>query len=303
MLPTRHGSIHLFRVAGLNVWLHWSWFVIAMLEISYRRGSYASLSWNVLEYVALFVIVLLHEMGHAFACRSVGGQADEIVLWPFGGVAYVAPPMRPGATLWSIAAGPLVNVVLFVPLSLLLWWGAMADWMRAAPDVMKFVQAVWGTNLLLLGFNILPIYPLDGGQILRSLLWFALGRARSLLVASVIGFIGVPVLFLVAWWTQSLWLGLLAVLIVSLCWRGLQHARQLARVAALPRRDGFKCPSCETAPPLGAWWVCGRCNKPFDTFETGAVCPHCGAQFSGTRCLDCGTMHAMDEWRLPPPVL
>ena len=303
MLPTRQGSIHLFRVAGLNVWLHWSWFVIAMFEISYRRGSFVSPAWIVLEYVTLFVIVLLHEMGHAFACRSVGGQADEIVLWPFGGVAYVAPPMRPGATLWSIAAGPLVNVALFFPLTLLLVLTGTSPFAVQPSDPNHYLQAVWWTNAVLLGFNLLPIYPLDGGQILRSLLWFAVGRARSLMAASVIGIIGVPVLFLLAWWESSIWLGILALLIVSLCWRGLQHARQLARVAALPRRDGFKCPSCETAPPIGAWWVCGRCGKPFDTFESGAVCPHCGAQFSGTRCLDCGTMHAMDEWRLPPPVL
>jgi len=303
MLPTRHGSIHLFRVAGINVWLHWSWFIVAMIEISYRRGSYESLTWNALEYLVLFVIVLLHEMGHAFACRSVGGKADEIVLWPLGGVAYVAPPMRPGATLWSIAAGPLVNVVLFAPLSVLMAWGGAAGWVNTAPDLMRFVAAVWYTNVVLLVFNVLPIYPLDGGQILRSLLWFALGRARSLAAASIVGFVLVPVLFLYAWWRQSIWLAILALFIVSLCWRGLQHARHLARVARLPRRDGFKCPSCETAPPLGAWWVCGRCGKAFDTFETMAVCPHCGAQFSGTRCLDCGEMHAIDEWRVPPPVL
>ena len=53
-----------------------------------------------------------HEFGHALACRQVGGSANQIILWPLGGVAYVNPPQRPGATLWSIAAGPLVNVAL-----------------------------------------------------------------------------------------------------------------------------------------------------------------------------------------------
>jgi Zn-dependent protease len=303
MLPTRQGSIHLFRVAGINVFLHWSWFIVAMIEISYRRANYGSLTWNALEYLALFVIVLLHECGHSLACRSVGGKADEIVLWPLGGVAYVAPPMRPGATLWSIAAGPLVNVVLFFVLGGLMVLSGSAGWLDSAPDVMRFLHAVWYTNLALLIFNVLPIYPLDGGQIVRSLLWFAMGRARSLMVASIIGFVGVGLLFLVALWQQSIWLGILAVFILTNCWRGLQHARHLARVAQLPRRVGFKCPSCETAPPLGAWWLCGQCGKPFDTFETQAVCPHCGAQFAGTRCLDCGEMHAMDEWRLSPPLI
>jgi Zn-dependent protease len=303
MLPTRQGSIHLFRAAGINVYLHWSWFIVAMLEISYRRGSYGSVTWNALEYLALFVIVLLHEMGHSLACRSVGGKADEIVLWPFGGVAYVAPPMRPGATLWSIAAGPLVNVLLAAPLLGLVLWGRSQGWGDSAPNAMRFVLTVFVINGYLLAFNLLPIFPLDGGQIVRSLLWFLIGRARSLMVASIIGFIGVPLLFLYAWWERSIWLALLSLLIVSLCWRGLKQAQVLARVARLPRREGFRCPSCESAPPIGAWWRCGRCGAPFDTFETQATCPQCGAQFAGTNCLDCGEMHAMDEWRLPPPPL
>src|SRR3989441_8555477 len=112
MTPTRKGSFHLFRFAGIDLYLHWSWFVIAAFEIQNRARGYSSLTWNVLEYLALFLIVLLHEFGHALACRQVGGQANQIVLWPLGGVAFVAPPPRPGATLWSIAAGPLVNVAV-----------------------------------------------------------------------------------------------------------------------------------------------------------------------------------------------
>src|ERR1051325_3889276 len=112
MLPTQQGSIRLFRFAGIQVYLHWSWFLIALYEVN-RSRMYPSVFWNVLEYVSLFGIVLMHEFGHALACRQVGGRADQIVLWPLGGVAYVSPPQRPGAMLWSIAAGPLVNVVLF----------------------------------------------------------------------------------------------------------------------------------------------------------------------------------------------
>ena len=112
MLPNHSGSIRFFRFAGIQVFVHWSWFVVAVLSISARRGSYSSVTWNVAEYLALFLIVLLHEFGHTFACRQTGGQANQIVLWPLGGVAYVNPPQRPGPTLWSIAAGPLVNIAL-----------------------------------------------------------------------------------------------------------------------------------------------------------------------------------------------
>jgi Zn-dependent protease len=112
MLPSHKGSIHLFRFLGIHVFLHWSWFLVAVIQISYRAQRYSSYLWCVFEYLALFAIVLMHEFGHALACRSVGGRADQIVLWPLGGVAFVDPPQRPGATLWSLAAGPLVNALL-----------------------------------------------------------------------------------------------------------------------------------------------------------------------------------------------
>src|SRR5215470_9867567 len=120
MLPTQQGSIRLFRLSGIQVFLHWSWFAVALIEINTRQNEYSSMIWNALEYLALFAIVLTHEFGHALACRQVGGKAEQIVLWPLGGVAYVAPPPRPGATLWSIAAGPLVNVAL-VPILGIFW--------------------------------------------------------------------------------------------------------------------------------------------------------------------------------------
>ncbi len=112
MTSIRQGAFRIFRFAGIDVFLHWSWFLLAAYEINARTRAYSSLTWNVLEYLSLFFIVMLHEFGHALACRQVGGTANQIVLWPLGGVAYVDPPPRPGATLWSIAAGPLVNVVL-----------------------------------------------------------------------------------------------------------------------------------------------------------------------------------------------
>src|ERR1700719_627339 len=117
MTSIRQGWIHLFRAAGIDLFLHWSWFLVAAFEIGDRAKGYSSLTWNVLEYLALFLIVMIHEFGHALACRQVGGTANRIILWPLGGVAYVDPPPRPGAMLWSIAAGPLVNVALFFVLT------------------------------------------------------------------------------------------------------------------------------------------------------------------------------------------
>jgi len=88
-------TIRLFRVKGIDVFLHWSWFLVAAFEITNRQNVYGSTLWNVLEYVAIFLIVLLYEFGHALACRQVGGEAKRIMLWPLGGVASVSPPQRP----------------------------------------------------------------------------------------------------------------------------------------------------------------------------------------------------------------
>ena len=302
-MPTRQGSIHLFRLFGIDVYVHYFWFLAVAYFVSQIKG-YSSLIWSVLECLSMFLIVLIHEFGHAFACRSVGGQANQIILWLFGGVAYVSPPPRPGAQLWSIAAGPLVNVILLPILTGLWLIAGQIGWDETAPDAFRFLFHVQFINILLLVFNLMPIYPLDGGQILRSLLWFIFGRANSLIVATTIGFIGVALLILLAIALRSVWLGLMSGFILWNCWGGLRQARALARIAKLPRRDGFACPVCKTPPPLGPIWRCGKCGSPFDTFATLGVCPHCGTQFSTTHCLDCGSLRPISEWAtspLPPP--
>ena len=300
MPSLRQGSIHLFCLAGVDVSLHWWWFLVAFYQLQGGAGIYSSILWKVLEYLALFLIVLTHEFGHAMACKQVGGTADKIMLWPFGGVAYVDPPQRPGATLWSIAAGPLVNVALAPILYAAVMAGRSAGLADSMPDLYIFLRRVFELDLILLAFNILPIYPLDGGQILRSLLWFVLGKARSLLVATVLGFIGIAGFIALAIWQRELWFGLISVYLLLSCWGGLQHARQLLRQAKLPRRPGFRCTSCHSAPPIGAYWKCSACAQPFDTFETQGVCPHCCTRFSSTMCLDCHQQRPISEWAVRP---
>ena len=296
-MPTgKQGSVHLFRFSGIDVFLHWSWFLVAAYEINARSHSYSSVMWNIFEYLALFLIVLLHEFGHALACRQVGGVANQIVLWPLGGVAYVNPPPRPGATLWAFAAGPLVNVALAPILYLVMAYGRSSGWWQTFPNSEGLAFAVFNINLGLLIFNLMPVYPLDGGQILRSLLWFVLGRARSLMVATVFGLLGIAGFIFWAIQKQSAWLAVLAVFMLLNCWGGLQHARALLRFSKLPRRHDFSCPRCSASPPIGAFWKCSHCGQPFDTFVTQAKCPYCSAQYSVTKCLDCGAVPAFHEW-------
>jgi Zn-dependent protease len=296
MLTLRQGSIHLGRVAGIDLYLHWSWFVVAVIEIGVREGRYSSLVWSALEYLALFAIVLLHEFGHALACRQVGGTVDRIMLWPLGGVAFVNPPQRPGATLWSLAAGPLVNVALLPVFGGVYFLAGMLGWAVSFPDAYHLLEWILFIDVALFVFNILPVYPLDGGQILRSLLWFFMGRGRSLYIATVVGFVGAIGLVSLAVWMHSTWSLLIAAYILLNCWGGFKSARAMLQAEKLPRRQDFACPSCGAHPPAGPLWKCAKCQQTFDTFQSMAVCPHCGAQFPNTMCGECLKSHPIGEW-------
>src|SRR5258706_1196425 len=149
------GAIRLFRFKGIDVFLHWTWLILAWYEVKYRHSKYSSKTWNLIELLTVFAIVLLHEFGHALATRSVGGVANKILLWPFGGIAFVQPPQRPGATLWAIAAGPLVNVLL-IPVTVALY--LLAPKMHLSGDAMNYVKMVVFINAGLLVFNIMPFY-------------------------------------------------------------------------------------------------------------------------------------------------
>ncbi len=130
--------------------------------------------------------------------------------------------------LWSIAAGPLVNVVLAPVLEVLFSFVRYNGWAYHAPDAFTLVYWIRTINLMLLVFNLLPVFPLDGGQILRALLWFPLGRIRSLRIATFIGLLGGAALALYAFSIGSMWVGIMAFFLLSQAWAGWQHAGALA---------------------------------------------------------------------------
>lgn len=291
-----NGALYLTRFRDISVWLHWSWFIVAVLQVTWRADKYSSALWNVLEYLTLFVIVLLHEFGHALACRSVGGVANKILLWPLGGVAYVQPPERPGAHLWSIAAGPLVNFAL-MPLIGAAWFlvqvqGGAETW----PQLNEYLGAVFVMNAIIFVFNMLPIFPLDGGQILRALLWYVVGRLRSLQVAAAIGLLGTAGLGFLAVWSQDWWLLVIAAFAALACIGTLRGATAQIRALALPRREGFACPSCSAAPPTGAHWRCAACRADSDVFAERAVCPRCATAFLAIPCVECNVASESRAW-------
>ncbi len=236
-MPTQGGSIRLFKIAGIEVFLHWSWFLVAIYEVQVWRSMFSSPLWALLLYIGLFVLVTMHEFGHALACRQVGGRANKIVLWPLGGIAFVSPPPRAGAMLWSIAAGPMVNLLLVPILTLAQHAAVRAGWVNTNADAYLVLLWLWKINLGLLLFNLLPIYPLDGGQIVRALLWFPLGQIRSLFIATAIGFVGGGALILLALWQQSIWIGIMALFLLSQAGLGWRQAQLLKMEAAEESRS------------------------------------------------------------------
>ena len=245
-----------------------------------RRCGRCSSIWH-------FLIVLLHEFGHALACRSVGGTAERIILWPLGGVAYVNPPPRPGPMLWSIAAGPLVNVAL-VPVLILA--GVLVNVRGGgATDLAEFVRQVAWINGGLLIFNLFPAYPLDGRRaFVWSILWFFMGRWHSLLVSTILGLICAAAAVALAVKVGDQWLVYVALYAAFLSWNGFQQARRMVKLNAGPKYQDYACPSCHAHPPMAALWRCS-CGAAYDTFATAGRCPGCQASSSTTQCSSCGS--------------
>ena len=177
-------SLTLGRVAGVRIGVNWSWLVafaliVWTLESSVfpsqnphlSRGAYVGMA--IVAVLVFFLSLLLHELGHALQARREGMEIDGITLWLFGGVARFRGDFpSAGAELRIALAGPAVSLFLgglFVGLAVLV----------SSPTEVQGVLAWLGyINLILLAFNMLPALPLDGGRVLRSLLWQARGDFR-----------------------------------------------------------------------------------------------------------------------------
>ncbi|MCS7051052.1 MAG: site-2 protease family protein [Thermomicrobium sp.] len=194
-------SIRLGRIRGIEIGLHYSWLLVfALLTYSLAIGVFPSwypgwtpgTYWAVgaLASLLLFASVLAHELGHSLVAQSRGIPVVSIVLFVFGGVAQLAEEARRARDEFLIAvAGPAVSLGIGV-VSLLLW-PLVDDLNQPLGAILEYLG--WA-NLILVAFNSIPAYPLDGGRVLRALLW---GAMRNVLRATRIAAgIGVAIGFL-----------------------------------------------------------------------------------------------------------
>jgi Zn-dependent protease/CBS domain-containing protein len=175
-------SFQIVRVAGLPIRVHISWFVILILATwSLATGWYPAMlpeaseaTWWILGAtgaLGLFTSILLHEMAHAIVGRRLGVRTRAITLFLFGGVAELeTEPESPSKELRVALAGPLATVVIIGLLTVARWSLAEAG-SGDASNVAAVILQLLFVNISLLVFNLVPAFPLDGGRVLRSVLW------------------------------------------------------------------------------------------------------------------------------------
>ena len=182
-----HATIRLGRIAGVRIEAHWTWlFIVALIGWSLADEVFPTANPGLADgtYVAMAVVavplffacLLAHELGHAIRARRDGMAIEGITLWLFGGVAQFRGRFPSAAAELRIAlAGPAVSLVLGV---VLLGTALLVPLPAAVDGALFWLGSV---NLMLLAFNLLPALPLDGGRVLRALLW---RRRRDFLAAT-----------------------------------------------------------------------------------------------------------------------
>jgi Zn-dependent protease/CBS domain-containing protein len=184
-------SFKIAKILGIDVRIHITFFLLlAFIGLgSYQSGGPAGAVQGVLFICLVFLCVLLHEFGHAIAARRYGIRTPDITMLPIGGVARLERmPEKPGQELVVAIAGPLVNVVIAGTLTLifgfsgdLLHLGTLDDGATSLPQ--KLIRV----NALLVLFNMIPAFPMDGGRVLRAFLAMRLPYAHATQIAANVG--------------------------------------------------------------------------------------------------------------------
>ncbi len=183
-------AIRLGRIAGTDIRIHFTFFLLLawFAAEDYQAGGTRAALHGTLLVCLVFFCVLLHEFGHAFAARRYGIRTPDITLFPFGGVARIERmPENPRQEIVVALGGPAVNVVIAAVLWLALTALGHAGKLTPSDLGDSWLAQVMLVNVMLLVFNLIPAFPMDGGRVLRALLALKLGHARATQIAAQIG--------------------------------------------------------------------------------------------------------------------
>ena len=199
------GSFRIFRIAGIDINIHISWLIILVfLTFSLATGWFpitypgsSTATYYLLGFIAsilLFVSVLLHELAHSFVARSRGLQVKSIVLFIFGGVSNIEQePQTPGIEFSMAFVGPLVSLLIGV-VCYGLWLLVRGTHSLIVP-ILSYLALM---NIILGIFNLIPGFPLDGGRVLRSIIWKATGSFQT--ATNITTFVGQAFAYLIILW-------------------------------------------------------------------------------------------------------
>jgi Zn-dependent protease len=192
------GSLVLGKVSSIEIRVHWTFslLLIWVLFSTLKQGGDAAMAiFNTALVLVLFFCVVLHELGHSRMARRFGIQTRSITLLPIGGVASLERmPEKPNEELAVALAGPAVNVLIALLLLLVVPLGTYQaftadEWEQffASPSMDTFLVYLLMANVLLVLFNLIPAFPMDGGRVLRALLGFSFNRAKATDIAARLG--------------------------------------------------------------------------------------------------------------------
>ena len=183
-------SINLFRVFGIQLAVHAS-FLVLLAYYGYEgwtEGGLPGLGWRVGLIILFFVCVILHELGHSLTAKRYGVRVSRILLLPIGGLAeFDHIPRQPAAELLITIAGPAVNFLLAAVLLPFAWPGLFRAEEVPVYAVANLLEQLWYANLVMGVFNLLPVFPMDGGRIFRALLAIKLPYLRATYWAVMVG--------------------------------------------------------------------------------------------------------------------
>ena len=180
----------MFRVFGIQLSLHVSFFLLLAYFAfeGWKTGGVEGAAWSVLLIILFFGCVVLHELGHSLTAMRYGVRVPRILLMPIGGMAEMDHiPRKPSAELWITIMGPAVNFAIVLMLLPVIW---NAQWFSQRLHFQDFgavVALLAQANLLMGLFNLLPVFPMDGGRILRALLATRMPHLRATYWAATSG--------------------------------------------------------------------------------------------------------------------
>jgi Zn-dependent protease len=280
-------------LAGVPISLHWSWIPCLLLSVLWGRPRYSSVAWTLVEIVGVFLVVLLHEFGHVLVARRFGRTAREVILSPLGGLAVIDLPKRPWHELLVAAAGPAVNLLL-APILFLLWYEF--GYYRGG-DVSLLLWSIAWANVYILVFNLLPIWPLDGGRVLQSAISSRIGLTRGRFAGGVISIACAAAgLAWSAHWhdfvTGAFLSGLIFVSVVLVrC-----SVRMLAAERAWGFHESATCPHCASRALDAPTARCEQCGEDCNLLRHRGRCWNCHAARERVACRYCFEMSEIAQW-------